>query len=337
MCTCIKYVNGDTYFGRNLDLEYSFGEKVVVTPRNFPFEFSNGEKTDKHYAMIGMATIGRTSEKTVVKGDKNNQYPLYAEAVNEYGLSCAGLNFPENAQYFDVKKDKLNVSPFEIIPYILSRFKTVKEVKEVIYELNLSNIPFSKHYPLAPLHYIITDREDGIIIEQTKDGTFIYEDEFGVLTNNPPYPYHKWNVINYLGLQTENPNNTFAENLNLKAYGQGLGAVGIPGDLSPASRFIRAVFAKENSVSDKDEISNVTQYFKILDYVAMVKGTVITPENKCDITRYSCCVNTEKGLYYYKTYDNNRICKIDMYKENLNGDILSVFELEVKQDIKEIN
>ena len=79
MCTCITYENGDFYFGRNLDLEYTFGEKVVVTPRNYPFSFQCLPAMNHHYAMIGMATV-------------MEDFPLYAEAVNEKGLGIAGLN-----------------------------------------------------------------------------------------------------------------------------------------------------------------------------------------------------------------------------------------------------
>ena len=86
MCTCITFINRDFYFGRNLDLEYSFGEQLVITPRRYPFFWSREGKTQEHYAMIGM-------------GAAEPSYPLYAEAVNEKGLGMAGLNFPGNACY----------------------------------------------------------------------------------------------------------------------------------------------------------------------------------------------------------------------------------------------
>ena len=86
MCTCITCENGDFYFGRNLDLDVSFGEVVTITPRNSLLDFRRAGKMDRHYAMIGMASANET-------------FPLYAEAVNEKGLAMAGLNFPGNAFY----------------------------------------------------------------------------------------------------------------------------------------------------------------------------------------------------------------------------------------------
>ena len=104
MWTCINFKTRDNYFGRNLDLEYRFNEKVVITPRNYEFKLKNGSVIRTKYSIIGMATVS---------GD----YPLYAEASNEKGLSIAGLYFPKNAFYFDNDDNKLSLAPYELIPY----------------------------------------------------------------------------------------------------------------------------------------------------------------------------------------------------------------------------
>ena len=105
MCTCIAYENGDFYFGRNMDLDYSIGEQIILTPRNYILKFRKLDPAEKHYAMAGMAA----SEDT---------FPLYAEAVNEKGLFMAGLNFPQNAVYQEAEEGGKNVAPFEIIPWL---------------------------------------------------------------------------------------------------------------------------------------------------------------------------------------------------------------------------
>ena len=140
-----------------------------------------------------------------------------------------------------------------------------------------------------------------------KEGLKIYENPYGVLTNNPPFPFHQMNLHNYLNLTADAPKNRFAKGVELETYGQGMGALGLPGDASPASRFVRAAFLKWNAKSEKEESANVSQFFHILDGVAMVRGTVITEEGKYDYTTYSCCVNAQTGVYYYKTYDDSRI------------------------------
>lgn len=320
MCTCINLKTKDCYFGRNLDLDYRFGEKVVITPRNYEFKLKNGDTFKTKYAMIGMATVV-------------GNYPLYAEASNEKGLSIAGLYFPNNAHYKEEESSKINITPFELIPWILGNFASIEELKNIIHDINITNIPFNCDMPLSPLHWMISDDKECLVLEQVEEGLKVYSNPIGVLTNNPPFPYHLMNINNYLNLTTGVTNNNFSNKISLDSYSQGMGAIGLPGDNSSSSRFIRAAFNKLNSVSDVDEESSVTQFFHILDSVSMVRGTVITKEGNCDITTYSCCINITKGIYYYKTYSNNQITAINMTTENINSRKLSVYELDEKQSI----
>lgn len=130
MCTAAVYKTKDFYFGRTLDYDCSYGEEVTITPRNFCFRFKNEGIISNHYAIIGMAHV-------------TENYPLYYDAVNEKGLGMAGLNFVGNADYKDIKKDKYNIASFELIPWILSRCSSVKEVKALINYMNITNIPFN--------------------------------------------------------------------------------------------------------------------------------------------------------------------------------------------------
>lgn len=322
MCTCINFKTKDNYFGRNLDLEYRFNEKVVITPRNYEFKLKNGTIINTKHSIIGMATV------------KEN-YPLYAEATNEKGLSMSGLYFPRNAYFFNEDNSKLNLAPYELIPYFLGLYSTVAEIRDIISNLlNITNIPFSQNLPITDLHWIISDGNECIVIEQMKDGLKVYDNPIGVLTNNPPFDYHLTNINNYSNLTPYNEKNKFSDKITLQQYGQGMGAIGLPGDNSPASRFVRVAFNKLNSVCNDDEKSSITQFFHILDSVAMVQGTTITKEGKCDITTYSCCMNTNKGIYYYKTYTNNQITAIKMTEKERTKKELSVYNLVEEQQIR---
>ena len=321
MCTCITLKTKDNYFGRNLDLEYRFNEKVVITPRNYEFKLKDGNIINTKYAMIGMATVV-------------DNYPLYAEATNEKGLSIAGLYFPNNSYYFNKNNLKLNLTPYELIPYILGKYSSIEEIKHILSILNITNIPFNKNLPLADLHWMISDKNNCIVIEQMKDGIKIYDNPIGVLTNNPPFSYHLINLNNYINLTPHYAKNMFSNKIELKQYGQGMGAIGLPGDNSPSSRFVRASFNKLNSICNSDEESSITQFFHILDSVSMIKGTTITKDGKNDITTYSCCINADKGIYYYKTYSNNQITAIKMSENEKNSESLSVYNLIEKQQIK---
>lgn len=321
MCTCINFQTRDSYFGRNLDLEYRFNESVVITPRNYEFKLKNGGVINTKYAVIGMATV-------------IENYPLYAEASNEKGLSIAGLYFPKNAHFFSEDDSKLNLAPYELIPYFLGQFSAVSEIRELLQKLNITNIPFAPNLPVTDLHWMISDGKECIVTEQTRDGLKIYENPVGVLTNNPPFDYHLTNLRNYLNLSPRNEPNRFSDKIDLQPYGQGMGAIGLPGDVSPASRFVRTAFNKLNSVCGEDEESSVSQFFHILDSVAMVQGATVTPEGKYDITTYSCCINTTEGIYYYKTYTNNQITAVRMTEHEKSKKELSVFDLIEKQQIR---
>lgn len=325
MCTSMAFQSHDFYFGRNMDIEYSFGEQVVVVPRNYPIPFQVESHLHQHYAMVGMAHV-------------EDGVPLFAEAVNEKGLCMAGLNFPGNAWYPKERAaDKYNITPYEIIPWILGRCASVEEAREKLEHMHFVAIPFRETLPLTPLHWMITDKKESIVLEPTRDGLHIYENPVGVLTNNPTFDYQLMNLNHYLNLTSGYPKNRFGGDVELSPFGQGLGGFGLPGDFSPASRFVKTAFLKSNSVCEQDENSSVAQVFHILDGVAMVQGSVITQEGKCDITTYSCCVNADQGIYYYKTYGNNQISAVDMHREDLEGTALAVFDLIKEQQIFHMN
>ena len=321
MCTAITYHTKDHYFGRNLDLEYSYEEQVVITPRRCEFAFRQAGTMRSHYAMIGMAYV-------------QNGYPLYYEATNEKGLSMAGLNFPENAYYGEVLPGKDNVAPFEFIPWVLGQCATVSEVKCMLEYIQITNIAFSEALPPSPLHWIIADKECALTVEAVTEGLKVYDNPIGVLTNNPTFDYHMMNLNNYMHLSNQTPENRFAKGVPLKEYSRGMGAIGLPGDLSSASRFVRMAFNKLNSVAEEDtEEGSVGQFFHLLDSVAMTTGALQMPNGRYDRTVYSCCCNVDRGIYYYTTYENRQICAADMHKADLDGAEMVKFPLLKKPNI----
>ena len=320
MCTAITYNTKDHYFGRNLDLEYSYKETVTITPRNYKFEFRKAKNIDNHYAIIGMAYI-------------SNNYPLYYDAINEKGLGMAGLNFPGNADYKEEKENMDNIAPFEFIPWILSQCSNLKEVKNLLKNINITLINFSNELPVSPLHWIISDKESSITVESVKEGLKVYDNPVGVMTNNPTFDIHMFNLNNYMSLSTEQPINNFSKKINLETYSRGMGAIGLPGDLSSASRFVKATFTKMNSISGESESESISQFFHILSSVYQQRGCVHMGGNNYEITIYSSCCNMDKGIYYYTTYENSQITGIDMYKENLDSNELIKYDLIKGQQI----
>ena len=316
MCTSIFYKTKNSYFGRTLDYEFSYGEKITITPRNYPFKFRYLKENNNHYAIIGMAHI-------------ENNYPLYYEAMNEKGLAIAGLNFVNNAKYNEVINSKNNVCQFELIPYILINCTNIKEVKELLKNINITSTPFPNKLPCSSLHWMVSDLNNSIVIESTKDGLNIYDNEIGVLTNNPPFINQLDNLNKYQYLSNENKNDSYNE----VYFSRGLGAVGLPGDLSSMSRFVRVYFTKKYSLSSEEETKSVGQFFHIMNSVNQQRGCCKL-NDKYEITIYTSCLNLNEGIYYYNTYNNKQISAINLFKENLNNNNLITYELIDTEQIK---
>lgn len=312
MCTAAAYKTKDFYFGRTLDYEFSYGDSIVVMPRNYPIEFSSMGRLENHYAMIGMAHT-------------EGNYPLYYDAVNEKGLCMAGLNFVGNAFYRDKTEGKDNVAQFEFIAWILSQCDTIASAKKLLERINIDNEPFSEKLPASQLHWLIADRNGAVTVESVKEGLKVYDNPALVLTNNPPFDMQMANLNNYIGLSVKNPENAFSENIPLNCYSRGMGAMGLPGDLSSQSRFVRAAFVRANSVSGDTEAESVSQFFHILGSVDQQRGCCDVGGGKFEITLYTSCCSADKGIYYYTTYDNHQISAVDMRRENLDSKELICF------------
>lgn len=320
MCTAATYKTRDFYFGRTLDYEFSYPSEVTITPRKYIFDFRHTGVIKSHYAIIGMAYV-------------TGNYPLYYDAVNEKGLCMAGLNFVGNAVYSDIINDRYNIAQFEFIPWILCQCASVKESGELLEKLNLVNTPFNKELPVSQLHWIISDRNESITVESTKDGIKIYDNPVGILTNNPPFEEQMFNLNNYMNLSPKAPRNNFSEKLSLNLYSRGMGALGLPGDLSSQSRFIRAAFVKMNSISGDREKESISQFFHILGSVDQQRGCCDVGNGKFEITIYTSCCNADKGIYYYTTYDNHQITGVDMHKTYLDGTFLVRYPLITGEQI----
>ena len=320
MCTAATYRTDDFYMGRTLDYEFSYGEEITVMPRNFPLSFRHGGGTDRHYAIIGMAHVA-------------DGYPMFYDAVNEKGLGMAGLNFAASARYSEPEDGKQNVAQFEFIPWVLSQFASLGQARSAIEKINLVGTTYDSRYPAAKMHWIIADKSGAITVEPTKGGLKIYDNATGVLTNEPPFDMQLFNLNNYMRLSPKQPENSFSDALDLGTYSRGMGGLGLPGDLSSMSRFVRAAFTKLNSLSGSGEAESVGQFFHILGSVEQVRGCCEVAQDKYEITIYTSCFNADKGVYYYTTYNNRRITAVDMHRENLDSDSLARYPMLDKEDV----
>lgn len=324
MCTAAVYTTKSGYFGRTLDYEFSYGEEVAAMPRRYALHFRHAGVLTEHYAILGMAHMA-------------GGYPLYYDAMNEKGLGMAGLNFVGNAAYAKPVPGKDNVASFEFIPWILGQCADVPEARKALANLNLTDDSFAPGLPASGLHWMLSDGKETLVVESMADGLHIYDNPAGVLTNNPPFPMQLFNLNNYRHLSTEQPENQFSKDLDLQCYSRGLGALGLPGDLSSMSRFVRAAFVRANSRSGDGEAESVSQFFHILGSVDQQRGCCLVAPGKWEYTIYTACCSLSRGIYYYTTYDNHAITAIDLHKTDLNGDTVATYPLVTSEQIYQGN
>lgn len=320
MCTAVSFKTRDFYFGRTLDYDFSYGEQIVITPRNYAFDFRHSERVSRHHTIIGMAYVC-------------DGYPLYYDAANEKGLAMAGLNFVGNAFYGEVDEGKKNVAQFEFVPWVLSQCACVREARDLLKSANIVGSAFSAELPAAELHWMIADKDEAMVVESVKEGLKIYPNPAGVLTNNPAFPEQLFRLNDYMSLSAGEAKNTFSPALDLKNYSRGMGALGLPGDLSSQSRFVRAAFALANSASGADEKESVSQFFHILGSVSQTKGCCRLSGGRYEHTIYTSCINADKGIYYYTTYDNHQINAVGLQNENLDSESLITYPLSSDEKI----
>ena len=307
MCTSMAYTNGDFYFCRNMDLDYRFGERLVITPRSAKLKFKHEKALEHHYAIIGIATV-------------IDSFPLYAEAVNEKGLCISAQNFPGNAHYEKSPlENALNLAPYEIIPYILSTFATVSEVEKGLAHLKIIDTPFKSEIPTTPLHFFIADRSDSIVLETTRNGTKIHKNPLGVMTNNPPFDQQLAMFENYAHLTPVTP----SEN----AHSLGLDLQGLPGDFSSSSRLVRLSILKKHLVPPTTQEETVSTLFALMSSVSIPKGLVKSKSATDHYTTYTCVINATKGIYYTKLPDTTEIKRTFLTEPSLNQSSLQEIKI----------
>ena len=302
MCTALKYKN---IMGRNFDYETSYGEEFVVVP---PYQYDN------IYAVMGICTMYT---------DANGVYPLFYDGINEYGLCMAGLAFEGNAHYadpnnFEEWQGKKGVKVYDFIFKTLGRYNSVKEVESYLENIILTDKRISEKYPNSDMHWLVCDKDDCIIIEQTKDGLNWYNAETNALTNNPPYPFQLRNYNDekdYIGCGTY-PDKIWST--------RGMETDNLKGGYTSEERFIRVSYLKEKLEKSNYNANDIAQTFHLLGSVEQIYGA--TPvNNSFEYTIYSIAYDMDNVCAYIKTYDNLEVHRIALNEVKLS--ILKRFKI----------
>lgn len=312
MCTSIAAGLDDFYFGRTLDLDRDFGNEVIITPRNYALNLRCGRMVSRHLAYVGIGLV-------------KDGYALYADAMNERGLCIAALNFPGNAYYSShTGNEERWLAPFEIIPAVMSECATLDDARQLLGGIAVFDVPHSPDMPNTPLHWHIADNSGSIVFEVTRGGTNVYENPFGVLANNPPFPFHRDNMALYLNVSAEMP--------QCDVFGNGVLAHGMPGDYSSPSRFVRGALLSKMAHGHG---GGIYDFFTLLGAVSVPRGSVLTADGKLHFTRYRCCMQTASGRYFFNTARDADIRCVDIKKEKLDGESLLVFDIDDRGKVRQ--
>ncbi|MFJ1101987.1 choloylglycine hydrolase family protein [Bacillus sp. RA(2023)] len=324
MCTSLtlQTKNGQHLFARTMDFTLDMNQEVIIIPRHYQWSNITGEIINTKHATVGM-------------GINHQGRIIMADGVNEAGMTCATLYFPGFATYSQsIDDNKTNLAPFDFVTWSLTQFNSVKELKESVDSLTFLDIPLPDLGLTPPLHWILADKwGDCIVLEPTSEGLKLYDNPLGVMTNSPEFNWHLQNLRQYIGLTSQPFAPTEWSNLPLSAFGQGSGSMGLAGDFTPPSRFVRAAYGKQNIQGIDSEEEGVSALFHILSNCEVPKGGVITEEGALDNTIYTSVMCMESGTYYYHTYDCRQIIAIHLFHENLDTDEIKAYPFQRIQKI----
>ena len=308
MCTAISLGNGGHYFGRTLDLEYSLHESVTFTPRKYPLSFRSGKTAAEHYAILGIAA-----------GEEH--YPLYYDGINERGLCMAALHFPDNAHYLPSIPGKDSIASFEVIPWILSQCASVRQARDLLSRMTVTDLAYSERLQPTPLHWILADGLECVVLEPEANGIAVYENPTGVLTNNPPFSFQLDRLQDYRSLSPDPVPALFHPGIQLHPYSRGMSGMGLPGDFSSASRFVRAAFVRSCSSGGDLPEEKAVDFFRRMGTVQIPRGVVRTEKGEPVFTVYTSCY-TPNGQCLCSTYEDPAIRAVSLSDFDAEGNVL---------------
>ena len=330
MCTAITLKTSENHHlvGRNFDIHPMNDLSVALVPREFEYvnRVTNEEMKTK-YAVLGMGLF-------------YENHILFCDGVNEKGLSCLMLQLSKFSTWsHKIRKDKVNIAPYDVAFWVLSNFSTISELMEGLKQLNIVALPDDQTALSTEIHWLVSDTSgQSIVIERTRDKLTVYNNKVGVLANSPTFDWHLNNLDCYINVKSEQPEETKWGQQMLSPYSNGFGTIGLPGDFSSLFRFVKAAFLRNHvNVGEGDE-SAISECFHILDNFVVPRGVVETPKRKeCHLTKYSACLCLETQLYYYKTSSNQQIQVIDLNKENLDAKGLKLFPYPTRLTVHDQN
>lgn len=336
MCTSfiVKAKDGSPLYGRTMEWGgFDLNSELVLVPHNTSF---TSALSDKKQGMTWKNKFGFIAINA-------SRLPYAMDGMNETGLTVGVLYMPGFAQYQEMVngKEVSSMNQADLAAYILGQFNRVEDIKAAFPKLwVVDNDDIAKAFGApAPIHWVVTDETgQSIVIEYLEGKLHLYDNKIGVMTNSPGYDWHLLNLRNYTNLQAQNVSVPREINgVNLAPFGVGSGMLGLPGDYTSPSRFVRAVAFTQTLLPFTDVDSGVPEVAHILNNFDMPRGLVREETYKGKImtgeTQWSVIGDIKNKRYYYWTEYNRRMRLVDLSKLNFNGDKVQAIPLDqVRQE-----
>ncbi len=311
----LKAKDNSIVHGRTLEFGIAVDTSIAVIPRSYAFEATTPKGAGLKY-----------SSKYAVLGTTAFENPCILDGINEKGLSVGTFYFPGFAKYAEATSDNLqkSLSPADFSNWIVTQFATVEEVKAALKDVLIVPTVLKGWGDVAPpFHYIVYDKAGkSLVIEPIDEKLVAYDNLLGVFTNSPGFQWHMLNLRNYISLTNFNAKPLNINGLELTSFGQGSGMVGMPGDFTPPSRFVRAAIYTITATPSNTSEEGVFQAFHILNQFDIPVGAIKDTQNGVVYTDFTLmtCVREPKALkYYFKTYEDPTVKVVDLNKFNLDA------------------
>ncbi len=336
-CTGIRLVaaDGTVVYARTLEFAVDIHSDVITVPRG--------------YARIGSTPDGKEGLKWKAKyasvGANGLGMPLIFDGLNEKGLAIGLFYFPTTAGFmrYNAGDARKTIAPWEMGSWILDNFASVEEVKANASKIVVAEVVFKDWGFVPPVHFVVHDASGkSIVIEYVGGMLNVHENPLGVMTNSPTFDWHMTNLRNYVNFSLTNVPPVQLGPVKLVPFGQGSGMLGLPGDFTPPSRFVRAAAFSQSLLPSKTGAEAVLQAFHVLNNFDLPKGALREDEKDdhgnilADYTVWTSANDLKAKRFFFRTYQNSQIRMVDLTKMNLDAKDITKFSMQDDEVIKSL-
>ena len=328
----IRTQDGSIIFGRTLEFAVDFSSSLIVVPRGV--EYVGTAPGDKP----GL----RWKSKYAVAGMNAYDQPLFGDGLNERGLHVGIFYFPGFAKYQPVTEKDFpqTLAPQEFAGYLLGTCATADEAVEAALHVKVAEVVFPQFGFVPPFHYIVNDASGESVVLEHVDGELkIHRNPLGVITNSPTFDWHMTNLSNYVNETVSDVPKIDVGGEQIKGLGQGGGMLGLPGDFTPPSRFVRAAAFSQSALPVETAKEGVLQTFHILNQFDIPKGAARSREHGqlvADYTLWTTAADLKNLRYYFRTFENSRIRMLDLKALDLNAQDIKTISIQGDEQVEDV-